>query len=478
MKFPRLVLAGLKGGSGKTIVSLSLCRALHEQAYKIKPFKKGPDYIDAKWLSLAAGHEASNLDPFLFSSSKVSRLFWSYARNFDFAIVEGNRGLFDGKDVQGTFSTAELARLLAAPVVLIVDCTKVTRTMAAIIQGCKSFEPGLNIAGVILNQTAGNRHRSILRRSIESYTDLPVLGELPKIKENPIPERHMGLISDQEFCGTDKIFSFLSSVAGDYLDTKALLDIAAKAPESCGPVSIFDGKPRTQISEVVIGYVSDAALWFYYQENIDALKACGANVVQLSLLDKKPWPEIHGLYLGGGFPETLGLGLSENHGLKNVLSGLINQGLPVFAECGGFMYLGQNLFYAGQKFHMAGILPVETKVGNKPQGHGYVQGKIVKNNPFFPVGYEVHGHEFHYSRCELSAENHCLFALNLSRGVGIDRGMDYLNFRNVLAGYTHIHALGHDEWAPNFFRAAKIYKQARINGDCCPDIVAGNQSLL
>ncbi len=463
-------MAGLKGGSGKTIVSLSLCRAWCEQKFKVKPFKKGPDYIDAKWLSLAAGREASNLDPFLFPSKRVLELFWNYAAENDVAVVEGNRGLFDGMDVEGTFSTAELARLLNAPVVLVLDCTKVTRTMAAIVQGCKHFEPDVQICGVILNQTAGERHRSILRRSILEYTDLPVLGELPKIRENPIPERHMGLISDQEYSGAEKMLAHLSHVGNDYLDTQGLMDVAGTAESThTRPLVLREISPCTS-QEVVIGCVQDAALWFYYQENISALRACGAKIVQLSLLLKKPWPEIHGLYLGGGFPETLGPGLSENHGVKTVLAELVRQGLPVYAECGGFMYLGESLSYAGQTFPMTGIMPVHTRVSKKPQGHGYVRGDIIAENPFFPRGYTVHGHEFHYSSCDLGESTGNRFALALSRGTGISEGRDALVQRNALGAYTHIHALGHLKWAENFVRAAEMFKNYRSDGLTCPDL--------
>ncbi|MFP4167609.1 MAG: cobyrinate a,c-diamide synthase [Desulfonatronovibrionaceae bacterium] len=471
MNFPRLVLAGLKGGSGKTIISLSLCRAWHDQKLKVKPFKKGPDYIDAKWLSLAAGHKASNLDPFLFPSSRVLDLFWSFACSSDVAVVEGNRGLFDGKDVQGTFSTAELARLLKAPVVLVLDCTKSTRTMAALVHGCKTFEPDLTLAGVILNQTAGKRHKDIVRRSIETHTQVPVLGELPKIRENLIPERHMGLISDQEFRATQEIFAFLSSVGRDCLDLERIMQVARSAPPGEGPAP-STGFSIVRQSGPVIGVVRDAALWFYYQENIDALRRAGASVVELSLLEKKPWPEIHGLYLGGGFPETLGTGLSENHGLKTAMAALVRHGLPVYAECGGFMYLGRYLTYAGQTFPMAGILPVETSVSKKPQGHGYVEGTIVRENPFFPVDSWVCGHEFHYSSCRLASDLPFEFALKLERGVGINGSMDGLIHKNVLAGYTHIHALGHECWAPNFVRAAGKFKECRENARSCPDVIA------
>lgn len=204
-RIPRLVLAGLSGGSGKTIVSLGLTRAWVNQGLRVAPFKKGPDYIDAAWLGLAARRPACNLDPFLLDEPALTGLFAQKSEEADLAFTEGNRGLFDGGDALGTFSTSQLAKCLRAPLILVIDATKMTRTVAAVVQGCANFEPGLHLAGVILNRTAGERHRRILRQAIEHYTDVPVLGELPKMRDNPIPERHMGLISNREYLGQEDI---------------------------------------------------------------------------------------------------------------------------------------------------------------------------------------------------------------------------------------------------------------------------------
>ncbi|MFP4127776.1 MAG: cobyrinate a,c-diamide synthase [Desulfonatronovibrio sp.] len=474
--FPRITLAGLKGGSGKTIVSLALSRLFTQKGLNVKPFKKGPDYIDAKWLSLATGNSASNLDPFLFPTPKVKALFWSFASSHDLALIEGNRGLFDGKDVEGSFSTSELSRILQTPVILVVDCTKVTRTMAAIVLGCKYFEKDLNLAGVILNQTAGQRHRTITRQSIEKYTDIPVLGALPKLSQNPIPERHMGLISDQEHDCADDIFAGICQVVSQNVDLNAVLEIARGAPPVQESLPEVFASSRTCRSQPVIGVVRDKALWFYYQENLDALVSQGARLVDLSLLDRDEWPVIHGLYLGGGFPETMAGDLDNNVLMKQRLKNLIMDGLPVYAECGGFMYLAQALEYEDQSYSMAGIFPVRTRLFKKPQGHGYVRAEVIRQNPFFRVGEMISGHEFHYSRCSpvLQEQEYCF---SLSRGVGITRGFDGLIFRNVVAGYMHIHAFGAGDWAANFVRAADIYKNTLESGaGPCPDIECGDCS--
>ncbi|SDN57920.1 cobyrinic acid a,c-diamide synthase [Desulfonauticus submarinus] len=469
--FPRFLLAGLRGGSGKTLVSLGLGRVLTEKGYKIKAFKKGPDYIDAKWLSLAVGSEASNLDPFLFPKNKVKDLFFSFRDDFDLALVEGNRGLFDGKDIYGSFSTAELAKLLGIPVILVVDCTKITRTMAAIVLGINSFEPNLNLAGVILNRTAGPRHRKILRDSIEYYTDVPVLGILPKLKTNPIPERHMGLISDQEYNQeVGKIFQTLSKVCKDNLDIERIINIAQEVPLFHKiKVPLFN---RINKDEVCIGIVKDSAFWFYYEENFKALEAAGAKLKFLSLLDDSPWPEIDALYIGGGFPETLALQLENNRFKRQLLNNLANSGLPIYAECGGLMFLSRSITFHENTYQMANVFPIDIGVQKKPKGHGYVEGEINLKNPFFPKGYKLLGHEFHYSYC-LNERIELDFALNLARGVGVCSGKDGIIYKNVFASYTHIHALGNPKWARNFVLAAKqyqLYKQS--NTLPAPKIIA------
>jgi cobyrinic acid a,c-diamide synthase len=226
MNRPRIIIAGLSGGSGKTIVSLGLARTWSRAGKSIRPFKKGPDYIDAQWLSLAAGAAATNLDSYLVPRPVLRALFRTRSAGYEGALIEGNRGIFDGKDTAGSCSTAELARIIEAPLVLVIDCTKMTRTAAALVRGMVDFEPGLRIAGVILNRTANNRHRAILRDAIEQHTGVPVLGALPKLRENPLPERHMGLISDQEFARTDAALDTAAELVAGQIDTGRLWEIA------------------------------------------------------------------------------------------------------------------------------------------------------------------------------------------------------------------------------------------------------------
>ncbi|XPV75928.1 MAG: cobyrinate a,c-diamide synthase [Desulfovibrio sp.] len=467
MTHSRIVFSGLSGGAGKTIVSLGISRAWCRQGKLLRPFKKGPDYIDAMWLSLAANAPTSNLDPFLLSQEQVCALFNERAAGYDISVIEGNRGLFDGKDVTGSCSTAELARQLDAPVVLILDCTKMTRTVAAVVAGCASFEKDLNLAGVILNQTATDRHRAILRDAIEQYTDVPVLGMLPRMKKNPIPERHMGLVSDQEYFSEgagnsteDKALNYLADFMEDNVDLARVYSIACDVkPVSNPPISLWP-EPVTD-KPVTIGYVHDAALWFYYSENLDALKSAGAELVQLSLLDDEPWPELDGLYLGGGFPETLARELADNTAVLKRVRELAESGLPIYAECGGFLYLTESIEYGGRTYPMAGVFPVQTKFKTRPQGLGYTCAEVVMDTPFYKAGTELHGHEFHYTYCEKSEDADLCFTVELSRGKGVSKGKDGLVYKNTFAGYNHIHALGAPEWAPAVISAALKFRDTK-----------------
>lgn len=498
-KLPRLFVVGLGGGSGKTFVSLGLCTVFVQNGLKVQPYKKGPDYIDANWLSNAAGLAAINLDPFLFPAKDIPPLFVQHMRGKDLGLIEGNRGLFDGMDIEGSCSSAEIARMLQSPVILVIDCTKVTRTVAAMVLGCRQFEPDLNLAGVILNRTAGERHRQILRNCIERYTDVPVLGTLPQKRKNPIPERHMGLVSNREQTDNEEIFLSLAEVLKDSVDIGAVQQIAFSAPPLSVDLSQYIAKKidearnsfqekKVEKNEVAsknfiqqnfsakirIGVASDKAFCFYYQDNLLALEAAGAELISVSLLDTKPWQEIDGLYLGGGFPEILAEKLEENVQIRQGVKELAERGLPIYAECGGLMYLGESITSQGKTYAMSGVLPLCTTLHARPQGHGYVQVRVCGSNPYFPIGQEINGHEFHYSSCEIIEAKKLsqtgiqfTYGFEMLRGTGIGDKFDGLVYKNVFAAYTHLHVLGIPCWAGNFVRAARIFHR---NSASCSDI--------
>ncbi|MFG1690857.1 cobyrinate a,c-diamide synthase [Gemmatimonadota bacterium] len=459
MSVPRILIAGLRGGGGKTLISLGLIAAWREQGHSVAPFKKGPDYIDAAWLSSAAARPCRNLDLFLHSPDTVLHSFHSNTVDADVAVIEGNRGLFDGMDARGSYSSAELAKVLTTPVVLAVDCTKATRTIAALVLGCQQLDPLVSIRGVILNRTAGTRHQSVITAAIEETCGLSVLGAIPRLPLEAFPERHLGLVPPQEHAGEDSALGTAAAIARDNLDLDALWSVAHSAPA----LNAAKGGPATEPTspgeeEVRIGVFRDAAFQFYYPENLEALQREGAELVEVSPLSDAELPEgLDALYLGGGFPETLAPALAENASFKESLRRAVDTGLPVYAECGGAVYLGQRLHYEGSEYAMAGVLPVGFGFRTKPQGHGYTEVETVADNPFFEVGESMRGHEFHYTHVEASGAEELSYAFKVRRGHGFDGERDGLCHGSVLASYTHLHALGSRQWAPALVRAASRF---------------------
>ena len=450
----------MRGGSGKTLISLGLAAAWRKQGRRVAPYKKGPDYIDAAWLSLAAGQPCRNLDLFLMSPEAALRSFVDTSAQSDVAVIEGNRGLYDGMDAQGSYSTAELARLLQTPVVLAVDCTKVTRTVAAIVLGCQNLDPRVALAGVVLNQAASPRHAAVLREAVENDCDLPVVGVIPRIREHLLPERHLGLVPPQEHGQLVGAIEQAAAVAEEHIDLEAVWGLAGTAPAvELAERTVVKAEAKAEV--VRIGIFRDAAFQFYYPENLEALISQGARLIEISPIRDSELPPVDALYIGGGFPETLAPVLAENQPFLDWLRRSIEGGLPVYAECGGTVYLGERLLYEGNEYPMVGALPVVFSFRSKPQGHGYTTLETIEDNPFYTVGDALRGHEFHYTYMESSSED-LSFAFRVERGHGFDGERDGLVHRNVLACYTHVHALGTESWAPSLVRAAA---RGRETGD-------------
>ena len=458
----RLIIAALRGGAGKTVVSLGLAAAWRRHlGLRIVPFKKGPDYIDAGWLSVAAGNPCYNLDPFLMTPEQIVHSFVRRSGKGDGSLIEGNRGLFDGVDANGSYSTAELAKLLRCPVVLVLDATKVTRTAAALVLGCQHLDPEVHIAGVVLNQVSGRRHEKVLRESIEQYCGIPVLGVVPRQDRNFFPERHLGLVPPQEAENIAEAVSFAASRMRDYLDLKALWELAGSAGPLGLPLSALDPAKKSG-QPVKIGIVRDSAFQFYYPENFEALEDRGAVLVEISSFENGPLPEVDALYIGGGFPETHLDNLAANVNFRESVKSAIETGLPVYAECGGLMFLCRGIHHQGKTYPMVGVFPFEIVLGPKPQGHGYTVMECVQPNPFFEKGSVVRGHEFHYSRIADRIDPASYpFIFKLKKGHGIVAGWDGICYKNVLAGYSHIHAVGNASWADAVIAAALSHQRNR-----------------
>lgn len=461
---PRLVTAALKGGAGKTLITVGIAAALRKRGFAVGVFKKGPDYIDAGWLGLAAGDHCYNLDSYLFDPETVRRSFIARCASKDIAIVEGNRGLFDGVDTAGSFSTAEMAKVLSAPVVLILDATKVTRTAAALVLGCRALDPEVDLRAVILNRVGGSRHEQVLRESIEKASCIPVLGSIRKLQLRDFPQRHLGLLPLQEHPGALDFIDHAARLAEESIDLPRVRELA-----SCAPAFEVDGRPlfldgaTGQAEPVVrIGVVRDSAFQFYYPENLEALRRRGAELVDVSALGDSRLPDLDALYIGGGFPETHASRLAANRPFRESLLAAVKNGLPVYAECGGLMYLCRNLCIDENVYPMVGVFPIDTVLRKKPQGLGYIRVEVAADNPFYPCGVTLTGHEFHYSSVRSLDEAGTTCAFRVLRGHGVDGVRDGICTLNVLGTYVHLHALGEPLWAEGILRKALEFRNLRL----------------
>ncbi|MDD9301581.1 MAG: cobyrinate a,c-diamide synthase [Desulfobacter sp.] len=460
---PGVVIAGLRGGAGKTIISLGITAAWKAKDIKVASFKKGPDYIDAGWLSRAAGSPCYNLDTYLCSPTVVQSSYLRHTQNNDIAVVEGNRGLYDGIDLEGSTSTSELAKLLNLPVLLVLDCTKSTRTMAALLMGCMNFDPDIQICGVVLNRVAGKRHEKKVRDNIERFCRVPVFGAVPKLTQDDFPERHMGLVTSEEHSFSRKALEAAKRVARENIDLDGLYRSVVKTccsnppgPNFCASVAQKENKQGD--SKVTIGIVRDSAFQFYYPDNLEALEALGADLVFISPLSQESIPEVDAIYMGGGFPETHAPQLAKNKGFRESLKALSRKGMPIYAECGGLIFLGESIQLEGRVYPMSGILPVRFGLSPKPQGHGYTEVKAVVENPFYQVGEVIRGHEFRYSKILSIDYDDDQMAFKMMRGKGILETKDGFFTDNTFGTYTHTHALGATSWASSLISKAREYR--------------------
>jgi cobyrinic acid a,c-diamide synthase len=460
-----------------------LCNALKQRGFLIQPFKKGPDYIDPSWLTLAAGRSCRNLDLFLIPEDRLLQSFQQSCEGVNLAVVEGAMGLYDGLDSYGT--TAEIACLLNLPILLVVNTSRMTTSIAAMVKGYQLFQTDVKIAGVILNYVSGRRHEEKLRGAVEQHCGIPVVGSIPRDPDLQIAERHLGLIPSLESDGATSLIERIGKKLEPHLDLERILAIAKEFRPARRAVAkavsvneAFQGREamarrrplpfpsedrneerEDQPIKARIGVMRDRAFNFYYPENLEALKKEGAQLLFInSFVDRLP--EVDGLYIGGGFPEFFLEYLEKNRELREDIARAIEEGLPVYAECAGLMYLSRKIHWQGRSYEMVGIIPAEVQISEKPEGHGYVTTEVIDENPLFPVGLSIRGHEFHHSK--VSMMNGVKFAYQIKRGHGIDGKMDGVLYKNMFAAYTHLHALGTPCWAEAFVSlAAKEGKSGR-----------------
>jgi len=437
----RFMIAAAHKSSGKTVVSTGLVAAL---GAGVQTFKKGQDYIDPMWLSLASGRPCYSLD---FNTMDRDELAAFYAAHTgDLNLIEANKGLYDGVAVDGSDSNAELAKLLKAPVVLVVDTTGTTRGIAPLLMGYQAFDRDVNIAGVILNKTGGARHESKLRAAVETYTDLPVLGAVGRTDDLEIGERHLGLTTPAETGAVRTMIDRFAAIIGGAVDLEKLRTIAASAPDLG-----LQPAPRVVSStkKVRIAIARDTAFGFYYPDDLEAFADAGADLVPFDCLSATALPEVDGLFIGGGFPETQMPGLSVNAALRGDIKRKVQAGLPTYAECGGLMYLCENMVWHGECHPMVGVVPGDAVMYPKPQGRGYARCKRTENHPWEGGEQEVRAHEFHYARIE-NLPPDTKFARTITRGAGVNGVADGIVIHNMLAGFCHLRSCKANPWVRNF----------------------------
>lgn len=451
---PRFVIAAPQGRSGKTTTAIAIGRGLRERGVIVQPFKKGPDFIDPSWLSAACGRSCYNLDAFLMGEELVMQSFTTRCTGADVAMVEGAMGLFDGPGPGAEGTVAALARNLGAPVILVVNAARMTRSIAAMVSGYQHFEPDTNIAGVVLNHVAGSRHEAKLTAALREHCGIPVLGALPKEGPGYMAERHLGLVPAKEDGRAEGVIESVYRQTKDRIDLEGILALARKATATSSEGLM--GRAARPVS-CSIGVFYDRAFNFYYPENLEALKREGADVVLIDSLHDRALPDIDGLYIGGGFPELHAKELQANDALKDQVRARIEAGMPVYAECGGMMYLSRGITWKGERCEMVGAIPAEIELSGRPAGHGYVEVEVIASNPFFEKGQRLRGHEFHHSRLAFSAAPQ--FAYSVMRGHGVNGRSDGFIYKNLFAAYMHVHALGVPGWAPAFVARAEEFRR-------------------
>ncbi len=460
-RFGCVLISSPQGHSGKTIITVGLCDALKRRGLGIQPFKKGPDYIDPSWLTVAAGRSCRNLDLFLIPKDRLVQMFQRACQGSDLAIVEGAMGLYDGMDSAENGTTAEIARLLNIPILLVVNATRMTGSIAAMVTGYQRFQSDIKIAGVILNHVSGSRHERKLRDAVEQYCAIPVVGSVPRDHDLHMSERHLGLIPSSESGEAETLVGRIGLRMESYLDLDGILAIA-KEFSPLHPTPYREDKKgingdshpirdreelRTPKRRVKIGVIRDQVFNFYYPENLEALGRAGAQILFVNSLQDR-LPEVDGLYVGGGFPEFFLEELEGNRELRQDIAEAVEEGLPVYAECAGLMYLCRSIRWQDRSYEMVRIIPADVELSERPEGHGYVVGEVIGENPFFPVGLTLRGHEFHHS--SLSHAEGLQFAVQVKRGQGIHGKRDGIVYKNLFASYIHLHALGMPEWAHRF----------------------------
>ncbi len=450
---PRVFISAAHKSSGKTTLTLGLCAALHARGHAVQPFKKGPDYIDPLWLGLAAQHPCYNLDFHMMRRDEIEQQFARKAVDARISLIEGNKGLYDGLDLDGSNSNAALAKLLDAPVVLVIDARGMTRGVAPLILGYQAFDRDIRIAGVILNNLGGSRHEAKLRAVIEHYTDVEVIGAVQHDPALQIAERHLGLVpANEQQAALERVRHVGERIAAQ-VDLERLLAIADSAADREAPAS---PPTHNKVEPVRVAIAHDQAFGFYYSEDLDALRAADVELLEVDTLHAESLPDVDGLIIGGGFPEMFMAELEANGSLRAEIRRAIEAGLPTYAECGGLMYLSQSLSWQEQTRQMVGVVPGDTVMHERPVGRGYARLQPTGEDRWQETE-TIPAHEFHYSSLE-NLPNDSIYAYKVTRGHGIDGQRDGYQRYNLLAAYAHRRGAGEQGWITPFLNQVRAHK--------------------
>ncbi len=450
-----VVIAGASSGVGKTTLTLGLIGALKKRGVKVQPYKVGPDYIDAAHHTMISDYSCRNLDGWLLDQQTNTGIFNKHSSNRDISVVEGVMGLFDssgGDSEEG--STAQMAKWLGLPVILVIDGGKMARSAGAIIHGFEHYDPELNLVGVIFNNVASENHFNHLKNGIRKDSRVNVLGFLPRNAEIKIPERHLGLTMPQEIDSAwrEKLVSLVEA----HVNIETILDIAKTAQHL--PHRLLDKEGRKRRS-VRIGIAKDEAFCFYYPDNLELLEEVGAELIYFSPLRDRALPEnIHGIYLGGGYPELYTEELEANQNLRNEIKKAAEDGMPIYGECGGFMYLTHGIWKNETHFsEMANVFPIVMKMNARLSSLGYFEGELLEDTPFHKKGNRFRGHEFHYSSIIQEGSNlRKVYQISKREST---RQEGYL-YRNVLGSYIHLHFAGNRPFVERFAERCRAWPSA------------------
>jgi len=454
---PRVLIAGDRSSSGKTTIVAGLLSALCGRGLSVQPFKVAMDYIDPSYHTWITGRSCRNLDGYLMKEEAVREIYAHASEKADIAVIEGVRGLFEGYDGD-LGSTAQMAKLLQAPVIFVVDARSITRSCAALVKGYMDYDPDVNFKGVILNKVGSDRHAEKAILEVERYAGVEVVGVIRRNEDMHLAMRHLGLVPVLEGKTRHEGFAErvdrIREIVEDGINLDRIIEIARGA-EPLAEVQPDLYRKNSTGEGLRIGVARDEAFNFYYRDNLEMMEMAGAEVVPYSPVHDKALPDVDGIYIGGGYPELYARELSENSAMLRSLESFCERGRPIFAECGGLMYLGREIEWEGERWEMAGLVPGKARRGNV-RVVSYVHGRLKRDCPLGRAGEAIMGHEFHHS--EMLMDEGVDYAIRLERGRGIKGGWDGVCRENMVASYTHIHSASFRGFPENFLRACRAHR--------------------